>query len=458
MGGGRRSHEGAGGTSKNPWVNCGRLRHNWTGARPFALVDLFAGCGGLSLGLECAGFSPILFSEISASAAATYLANRPESSVEHVPDVASLTSAKLKRFQEKWGDIGIREVDLLTGGPPCQGFSGIGHRRTFGHLQKEDIPSNHLYLEMVRVIKCIRPKLFLFENVRGILNSRWSEFGHRGEVFRDVLSSFTGIKGYTVRWQLVFAGDYGVPQKRPRVMIVGIRDDVFEGVTGLPLVGSAPSLERGTAIEDGFLPPPGGIAPSLEDLLSDLEDHEYLNGLRTDTYRRAPRSETQRRLRMRPDGRLLSKGDPLAEQEYSNHSQRVTRKFEYMIANDGRVHAADRTKKFAQRVLPRSWGESGPSITACSLPDDYVHYSQPRSLTVREWARLQTFPDWYEFRGPRTTGGRRRAGDPGAGVWDREVPKYTQIGNAVPVELARVVGEHFARLLGVQSSDHRERA
>ena len=86
-------------------------------------------------------------------------------------------------------------------------------------------------------------------------------------------------------------------------------------------------------------------------------------------------------------------------------------------------------------------------ITATSLPDDYVHYGQPRILTVREWARLQTFPDWYQFAGKRTTGGRRRAGDPDAGDWSRELPKYTQIGNAVPVWLARAVGRHLRALV-----------
>ena len=91
----------------------------------------------------------------------------------------------------------------------------------------------------------------------------------------------------------------------------------------------------------------------------------------------------------------------------------------------------------------RCWKDE-PNITATSLADDYVHYSQPRVLTVREWARLQMFPDWYEFRGPRTTGGRRRAGDPDAGIWDRDVPMYTQIGNAVPVRLAELVGKHLA--------------
>jgi DNA (cytosine-5)-methyltransferase 1 len=118
-----------------------------------------------------------------------------------------------------------------------------------------------------------------------------------------------------------------------------------------------------------------------------------------------------------------------------------------MIANDSEIPEHMRTKKFAQRVLPRKWPEKGPTITATSMPDDYVHYSQPRILSVREWARLQMFPDWYLFKGPRTTGGRRRAGDPSAGLWERDVPKYTQIGNAVPVELARKVGRHLASLL-----------
>ena len=107
-----------------------------------------------------------------------------------------------------------------------------------------------------------------------------------------------------------------------------------------------------------------------------------------------------------------------------------------------------RSKKFAQRWVRPEWGPSGPSITATSLPDDYVHFSQPRTFTVREWARFQTFPDWYQFAGKRTTGGRRRAGDPDAGDWSREVPKYTQIGNAVPVGLARAVGLHLQKLIG----------
>ena len=100
-----------------------------------------------------------------------------------------------------------------------------------------------------------------------------------------------------------------------------------------------------------------------------------------------------------------------------------------------------------QRLLPRKWGNKGPSITVTSLPDDFVHYKQARTPTVREWARIQTFPDWYQFAGKRTTGGIRRAGNPRKNIFDKEVPKYTQIGNAVPVELARNLGKHIKNLI-----------
>ena len=118
-----------------------------------------------------------------------------------------------------------------------------------------------------------------------------------------------------------------------------------------------------------------------------------------------------------------------------------------MIKNNGQIPEHLKTKKFAQRLLPKRWDKKGPSITVTSLADDYVHFSQPRVPTVREWARLQGFPDWYEFSGSRTTGGIRRAGNPKEGIYDRELPKYTQIGNAVPAYVAEKIGEHFKKIL-----------
>jgi DNA (cytosine-5)-methyltransferase 1 len=201
------------------------------------------------------------------------------------------------------------------------------------------------------------------------------------------------------------------------------------------------------AVKWGFLPPPSDRPPTLVELLSDMEDPDYEGKRATDVYPRSPTNDFQKWLRTTRSGHVLQRGEPLSEHEYTDHAPYIREKFIHMISNNGEIPERFKTKKFAQRVFPTSWDEAGPNITATSLPDDYVHYSQPRAPTVREWARIQTFPDWYQFKGPRTTGGRRRAGDPSIGNWDREVPKYTQIGNAVPVLLAQKIGQHLSRIL-----------
>jgi DNA (cytosine-5)-methyltransferase 1 len=295
---------------------------------------------------------------------------------------------------------------------------------------------------MAKVVATVAPKMFLFENVRGLLNSRWSPEGEKGEIWNDVQKTFRNINvkvgkqefQYQIGFKLVFAKEYGVPQNRPRILMVGLREDIDFEFTN-------------NDTSRGLLPEGFGDAPDLKDLFSDLIDPKWRDRKETTVYLKDPTTEIQESLRTMQNGKVMMKGDLLTEQEYSNHSDAVIAKFQYMIEHDSEIPESMRTKKFSQKVLPKIWGKNGPSITATSLPDDYVHFSQPRVLTVREWARLQMFPDWYQFAGKRTTGGRRRAGDPDAGDWTREVPKYTQIGNAVPVGLAKEVGLHFKKIL-----------
>ncbi len=417
------------------------------------VMDLFAGCGGLSLGLENAGFYPVFVNELNDDARATYIRNRLEINPDlakpefHSSDVKSMLASRSylkdleKRLEEKFG-IKHGELDLIVGGPPCQGFSGIGHRRSYS-VDKKELPSNHLFQDMAEIIRRLEPRAFLFENVRGLLNSKWTSDGEKGEIWRTVLSTFKGLKKYRVAFRLVYAKDYGVPQNRPRVLMIGLRNDVES-----PLIKD---VESDDALERGFLPQPTGNWPSLEELLGDLmaEDlgDEGVPAPMT-KYVRPATTRIQKRLRTPRDGKApLKKGAPLTEMEYSNHSPRILAKFKAMHSSGGRIPEEFRTKKFAQKLLPSEWGPTGPSITATSMPDDYVHFAEPRILTVREWARLQMFPDWYQFEGKKTTGGLRRAGNPREGVFDREVPKYTQIGNAVPVGLAEAVGMHLAQIL-----------
>ena len=240
--------------------------------------------------------------------------------------------------------------------------------------------------------------MFLFENVKGLTSSRWTPEGEKGEIWKDVQRTFEGLDGYFIDSAIVQAKSYGVPQNRPRVLLVGIRDDI-----------GPPSTSGGLA--SGLLPPAAGHPPDPIDLLGDLQDEGHATKAATAAYPSEASGETQEWFRADPrTGKIAPKGAPVTEHEYSRHAPRIAAKFRYMIQHSGEIRDQDRTKKFAQRVLPRQWPPEGPNITATSLPDDYVHFSQPRILTVREWARLQTFPDWYQFSGSRTTGGRRRAG------------------------------------------------
>jgi DNA (cytosine-5)-methyltransferase 1 len=434
------------------------------------MMDLFAGCGGLSLGMEQAGFTPIFVNELNDDARGSYLINRDfdlggkpfnERSEFHSGDIYELTPKRLAKLKNNFLELGLIEdcrshtsLDLICGGPPCQGYSGIGHRRSYA-VEKKDLPSNQLYEKMAEVIEFFRPKIFLFENVKGLLSSKWTSEGNKGEIWRDIWTRFHIIEGYTVHWQLVSAKDYGVPQNRPRVLLVGIRDDVMmSALCTLKPDEEEQAHDVGAAVKCGFLPTPIKGSPHPEELLGDLVDDEVreilLSGdfpqdFSTKCYPNAASTNTQKQLRTKPGSKQAAKkGTEVTEQEYSKHKAGVVDKFVAMLENDGIIPEKFKTKKFAQRLLKSEWPPEGPNITATSLPDDYVHYSQPRTLTVREWARLQMFPDWYQFAGKRTTGGTRRAGNPLEGNFDREVPKYTQIGNAVPVKLALEIGKHFA--------------
>ena len=189
-------------------------------------IDLFAGCGGLTRGLEWAGFECLAFNELNHDAADSFAANFPNAirldgdiRTALTPDVIQNTLLPL--IEAKGG------LDLLCGGPPCQGYSGIGHRRTH-KLDRKDIPTNHLFLEMINAIEALQPRVFLFENVEGILSGSWITGGPKGEIFRDVWAAFSSITGYVAQPTLLHAYGFGVPQNRPRVMIMGIRTDAVD--------------------------------------------------------------------------------------------------------------------------------------------------------------------------------------------------------------------------------------
>ena len=422
------------------------------GQNCFTFIDLFAGCGGLSLGFEQAGLFPLYVNEINNDALQTYLMNREKDyphlkkSKFHSNNIKDCINKNyfrnLKMNLKK--QFGSSKVDIICGGPPCQGFSGIGIRRSY-EVEKSKLPSNHLYEDMANFIDKMQPKIFLFENVRGLLTARWKKDGKKGEIFKDVFRTFKLLKGYDVKYKLIQSKDYGVPQNRPRILIIGIKKNIFTNKF---------FDNTDDALEAGFLPKGKNDYPSLFDVLSDIIDVNFQNGGKTNQYPSKPKNLWQKNIRKMQNGKIAKKGDLLSEHEYSNHSLKVRNRFKKIIKNNGKIPKNYKTKKFAQRLLPKDWTSKGPSITITSLPDDYVHFEQPRAPTLRECARIQTFPDWYNFAGKRTTGGLRRAGNPREGIYDIELPKFTQIGNAVPVKLGYEIGKHFSKILKNQKNNH----
>ena len=279
--------------------------------KKLSFIDLFAGAGGLSLGLEEAGFNPVFVNELNPDAMESYLINRrdkfPYLDEFHEFDIKTLASAnyinRLKnRLKSTHGiDCDNNDLDLIAGGPPCQGFSGIGHRRSYS-VAKDQLPSNFLYEDMIYVIKKLKPKLFLFENVRGIKHF---------ENWQGIYKAFSDIKNYHVTTDLIHSKYYGAPQNRPRIFIVGVHKDL----------GKAPD-ENDILPAGGFLPPISNDYPNICDLLDDLVDDEYINGGETINYPKPAKTNQQRLLRHNPlTGKPYRKGEELSEHKYTKHSR-----------------------------------------------------------------------------------------------------------------------------------------
>ena len=302
------------------------------------VVSLFSGAGGLDLGFKEAGFDLVWANDFDADAVETYKTNIGDECV--LGDISNISSDD------------IPNCDVIIGGFPCQGFSMANTKR---HVLDE---RNSLYLEYVRILKDKRPKAFVAENVKGILSIG------KGEVIKAIIEDFTNV-GYRVKYKLLNAADYGVPQTRMRVIIVGIRSDLnvdFE-------------FPEPTHSKNGANGLPNWV--SVKEALEHLPD---------------------------PDG---DNAHSVPNNEYSQY--KVTTK-------NFTGHRVTNPNLPSPTILAR--GNGGGGVVA--IP----HFSGNRRMTVRESAAIQTFPDNFLFSGTRGSG-------------------YRQVGNAVPVLLARTIAKQL---------------
>lgn len=397
--------------------------------RQITFVDAFAGCGGLSLGLLQAGMKGLFAIEHDGFAFETLRENLIDGQRFNFgwPDWLPVSAISIEDFISQYSDVlrGVRgSVDLLVGGPPCQGFSSAGRR-------KHDDPRNQLFSSYVKLVEYLDPTVLLLENVRGFTMDfrRKDHVDNYAGKLRELLAS-----RYDVYEDLIDLSQFGVPQLRTRYFLIAFKPEICRFNPFDNLKSRLPSYLRSLGLQTPV---------SSWAAISDLEIGR--GGTR-------PSSETPGFDEIRYAGplthyqKLMGTGtNSPSNLRLARHAPNIAARFQDIIAlshAEGRlnttisesVRAKYGIKKRALRVLD----PDRPSPTITSMPDDLLHYSEPRTLTVRENARLQGFPDWFEFKGKYTTGGDLRR---------REVPRFTQVANAVPPLVARAIGEMLIDLL-----------
>jgi DNA (cytosine-5)-methyltransferase 1 len=345
-------------------------------------IDLFAGCGGLSKGFMDAGFNILVGVDNDRAALNTFEKNH-NGAVALQADLS-----KQETFDEIKKIAGNREIDVIVAGPPCQGFSLTGPRNF-------DDERNKLYLAVIEMVKQYKPKGFIIENVPGMATL------YNGQIKDEILKRFKKM-GYNIECKILCAADYGVPQARRRLIFMGVRKDIGYPVFPEPLFS-----------EDSYR--------TCRDAISDLPSLENDMGADESEYVSEPKTEYQRLMR--------GKCNTLYNHLGTNHTQMV--KDTIALVPEGGNY----------KDLPPGWGESrkfhmawtrlngnAPARTVDTGHRNLFHYEYNRIPTVRESARMQSFPDDFVFTGTKTQ-------------------QCRQVGNAVPPLLGYALGKSLLKII-----------
>lgn len=434
-------------------------------------IDLFCGAGGCSEGLIQAGFHILFSSDISDMVEVTYKHRHEQLGLIQGKntwfersDIKDLTGKIIEEriaALEIFKNAPVPEIDLMIGGPSCQGFSRAGRR------DKSD-PRNMLFGEYVRVINEVRPKYIVLENVEGFVDMQF--LGYKGitgieypdgSVTPDILRSELNEIGYrTLQPKILNAADYGVPQRRNRIIFMGYRDGLTPPEYPEPILTPDQHLSLLDAIGDLIVDEKvrGKICPNLTQYQIDsingrtpttsgtpIKSKAHMNmelpkqtavvGERFGLFQEGESGASLRK-RVLEEGIDIS-GKPalvaLCAKELGFTEDEVISLFKEGKATEEQIDVLLTKKNIRQR-----WKSDQPSATVVTIADDYISPWEDRTFSVREMARCQSFDDSFEFLGKRTTGGLRRR---------VEIPQYTQVGNAVPPLLAKAIAFEILKVL-----------
>lgn len=390
-------------------------------------IDLFAGCGGLSLGLKNAGWKGLFAIESSQDAFDTLNYNLIQhkhfrwtkwlpKSTHNISEFVDRYEANLKRLRGK--------VDMVAGAPPCQGYSIAGKR-------DESDSRNDLTVDFIKVVDYVRPKVVLFENVPGFVYP-FEKYGSNKSSSHELLIDSLRDLGYNIEYDIVKMSDYGIAQARTRYILIAYKNNNAGKSCFLQLKKNSKDFLRSKG-----LPLKPNLSNAIGDLLKGNGVKKSTEGqtLLTGKYGNVT-SKYQKYLR-----KCVRVKYPNSHR-FSNHKKQTIEKYAYLIDNavyNKTITSTTRDKYKIKKLTIITLAHHLPAPTLTTQPSDYLHYKEPRWLTVREFARIQSFPDNYHFKGVYTIGKKTCAFN---------TSRYAQVANAIPPLFAEQLGLVIKASLG----------
>jgi DNA (cytosine-5)-methyltransferase 1 len=364
------------------------------------VLDLFCGAGGLSYGFESAGYNIVAGIDKEED----FIRSFGEVHDDARAIVADLSSKSASELLESRGID--KNIDIILGGPPCQGFSTVGDR-------EEEDERNKLITEFAHALEDLNPSAFVMENVTGLRSMENED----GNLVIEELKKLFQRYGYEIKFKVLKATDYGVPQKRKRLFIVGMQEDIDEFEWPDPTHVSKNSLQAHSGDKETHL--------TVNDAISDLPDLDASE--KTDEYDSEPESDYQEKMR--------ENSDKLFNHKTPGHSETVLERLRNIPQGGNHADLPEELQlnsgysNIYGRLDPEKPADTITGNYGCvSAPGKFIHPEDDRALTVREGARLQSFPDHYRFYGNQSQ-------------------QYKQVGNAVPPLLAKAIAEELKKAI-----------